>query len=133
MAQFHSMVHGLMMKSRRLLVEDLLLFNSRHTHKVPEIPWQSLRDNPTDERPGWNFLQDHRTQLPVDGQMWLFNRVRQEPAVRSRFLKSGTKSRVNRQGIESYMAQVAEFRKKLLVLMHITSGQPARGLKILSI
>jgi len=133
MAQFRSMVHGLVTESRRLLVEDLLLFNGRHAHKVPEIPWQSLRDNPTDERPGWNFLQDHRTRLPVDGQMWLFNRVGQEPAVRSRFLKPGTESGVNRQGIESYMARVAEFREKLLVLMHITSGQPARGPEILSI
>lgn len=133
MAQFRSMVHGLVTESRRLLVEDLLLFNGRHAHKVPEIPWQSLRDNPTDERPGWNFLQDHRTRLPVDGQMWLFNRVGQEPAVRSRFLKPGTESGVNRQGIELYMARVAEFREKLLVLMHITSGQPARGPEILSI
>ncbi|KAK4982079.1 hypothetical protein LTR50_007840 [Elasticomyces elasticus] len=31
------------------------------------------------------------------------------------------------------MAQVAEFREKLLVLMHITAGQPGRGPEILSI
>jgi hypothetical protein len=32
-----------------------------------------------------------------------------------------------------YMAQVARFRENLLVLMHITGGQPARGPEILSI
>jgi len=133
MAQFRSMIHGLVIESRRLLVEDLLLFDSKHAHEVPEIPWRSLRDNPTDERPGWNFLQDHRTQLPVDGQMWMFDRVGREAAIRERFLKPGTESGVDRQGIESYMAQVAEFREKLLVLMHITSGQPGRAPEILSV
>ena len=133
MAQFRSMVHGLVAESRRLLVEDVLLFDGKHPHEVPEIPWQSLRDNPTDERPGWNFLQDHRTRLPVDGRMWLFDRVGRDATIRGRFLKSDTESGINRRGIESYMARVAEFREKLLVLMHITAGQPGRGPEILSI
>ena len=133
MAQFRSMVHGLVAESRRLLVEDVLLFDRTHAHEVPEIPWQSLRDNPTDGRPGWNFLQDHRSRLPVDGQMWLFDRVGRDAAIRKRFLKPGTESGVNRQGVESYMARVAEFREKLLVLMHVTAGQPGRGPEVLSI
>lgn len=35
--------------------------------------------------------------------------------------------------MDAYAAQVAEFREKLLLLMHITGGQPARGPEILSI
>ena len=31
------------------------------------------------------------------------------------------------------MAQVVEFRQRLLILMHISGGQPARGPEILSI
>jgi hypothetical protein len=49
------MVHGLVTESRRLLTEELLF--SKAT-PVPAMPWESIRDNPTDERPGWNFLKD---------------------------------------------------------------------------
>jgi superfamily II DNA helicase RecQ len=133
MAQFRSMIHGLVTESRRLLLEELLFFNRKTASQVPEIPWNELRDNPTDERPGWNFLKDHRTRLPVDGETWLFDRVGREAALRGRFLKPGSRSGINRQGVESYMARVMEFREKLLVLMHIVSGQPARGPEVLSI
>ncbi len=133
MAQFRSMIHGLATETRRLLVEDLLLYGGKQAHQVPAIPWESLRDNPTDERPGWNFLQDHRTKLPVEGQMWLFDRVGQDAAIRERFLRPGSKSGVNRPGVEAYMSRVVEFREKLIVLMHMASGQPGRGPEVLSV
>jgi hypothetical protein len=53
MAQFRGMVHGLASESRRLLTKKLL-FSSK-TAPVPSIPWESMRDNPTDERLGCNF------------------------------------------------------------------------------
>jgi len=134
MPQFRGMVHGLVTETRRLLVEDLLSFgNKQRVGEVPGIPWQSLRDNPTDERPGWNFLQDHRSRLPVDGETWLFDRVGQDAAIRDRFLKPGSESGINRTAVERYMSQVAEFREKLLVLVHIAGGQPGRGPEVLSI
>ncbi|KAG9380640.1 RecQ Superfamily II DNA helicase [Pyrenophora tritici-repentis] len=71
--------------------------------------------NPTDERPGWNFLKDHRTNMPVNGERWLFERVGESASIRKR-----------------YMDRVVEFREKLAVLMHITGGQPARGPELLS-
>ncbi|CAN9275283.1 unnamed protein product [Alternaria alternata] len=72
MAQFRGIVHGLATESRRLLMDELLFGNSRTAESIPNVPWDSLRDNPTDERPGWNFLKDHRTRMPVDGEKWLF-------------------------------------------------------------
>ncbi|KAF7441548.1 DUF3505 multi-domain protein [Pyrenophora tritici-repentis] len=72
MAQFRGMVHGLASESRRLLTEELM-FSSKAA-PVPAVPWESIRDNPTDERPGWNFLKDHRTNMPVNGERWLFER-----------------------------------------------------------
>ena len=39
----------------------------------------------------------------------------------------------NRAEVERYMGQVVEFREKLLVLMHIIDGQPARASEILSV
>jgi hypothetical protein len=55
MAQFCGMVRGLATESQQLLTEELLF--SKAT-PVPAVPWESMRDNPTDERPGWNFLSD---------------------------------------------------------------------------
>ncbi|KAF3032558.1 hypothetical protein E8E12_001438 [Didymella heteroderae] len=126
MAQFRGMVHGLATESRRLLMDELLFGNSRAAEPIPSVPWDSLRDNPTDERPGWNFLKDHRTRMPVDGERWLFERVGQDAAIRDRFTKRETRSGINKQEVERYMDRVIAFREKLAVLVHIVEGQPAR-------
>jgi RecQ family ATP-dependent DNA helicase len=133
MAQFHSMVHGLASESRRLLMEELMFGSSKSTEPIPSVPWESMRDNPTDERPGWSFLKDHRTQMPVDGERWLFERVGRDTSIRNRFMKPGTRSGVDREAVERYMGRVVEFREKLAVLMHMAGGQPARGPEILSV
>ncbi|KAG9193953.1 hypothetical protein G6011_03988 [Alternaria panax] len=133
MAQFRGMVHGLATESRRLLMDELLFGNSRAAKPIPSVPWDSLRDNPTDERPGWNFLKDHRTRMPVDGESWLFQRVGQDAAIRDRFMKRGTRSGINTQEVERYMDRVVAFREKLIVLTHMAGGQPARGPEIMSI
>jgi hypothetical protein len=78
-------------------------------------------------------LKDHRTRMPVEGDKWLFERVGQDASIRSRFIKPGTQSGVDRQAVERYMDRVVEFREKLAVLMHIAGGQPARGPELLSV
>jgi hypothetical protein len=50
-AQFRGMVHGLASESRRLLTEELL-FSNQAAAPVPSVPWESICDNPTEERPG---------------------------------------------------------------------------------
>jgi hypothetical protein len=132
MAQFRSMVHGLATESRRLLMEELLC-SDQVAEPIPSIPWESMRDNPTDERPGWNFLKDHRTRMPADGERWLFEQVGRDACIQGRFMKPGSCSGVDQEAVEQYMGRVIEFREKLAVLMHITGGQPARGPEILSV
>ncbi|KAI7459296.1 hypothetical protein KC367_g9080 [Hortaea werneckii] len=80
---------------------------------IPAIPWPHLYDDPGNSEPGWCFLDDRRSQLPVDGHYWLFDRIRTRSDLSERF--------------------VVAFRGKLLALMHMTGGQPARGPEILSI
>jgi superfamily II DNA helicase RecQ len=133
MAEFRSMIHGLQAESKRLLTEELLFCSGQAADQVPAIPWEQLRDNPTDGRPGWNFLQDHRTSMPVDGEGWLFERIGQDAAVRGRFVKPSTRSGIDRREVERYMDRVLEFREKLVALMHMTGGQPARATEILSV
>jgi hypothetical protein len=83
-------VHGLATESRRLLREELIFGNSKAAEPIPGVPWESMRDNLTDERPGWNFLKDYRSCMLVDGERWLFERVGKDASVRDRFMKLGT-------------------------------------------
>jgi hypothetical protein len=52
MAQFRGMVHGLATESRRLLMDELLYSSSSAAELIPSVPWESLRDNPTNKRLG---------------------------------------------------------------------------------
>jgi hypothetical protein len=131
-AQFRSIVHRLASESRRLLIEELL-FSHQVAEPVPSVPWESMRDNPTNERPGWSFLKNHRTRMPVEGERWLFEQVGRNTRTRDRFMKPETCSGIDREAVEQYMGRIVEFREKLAVLMHIAGGQPARGPEILSI
>jgi hypothetical protein len=67
MAQFCGMVHGLATESQRLLTEELL-FSKATLVPVPAVPWGSMRNNPTDEWPGWNFLKNQRMQMPINSE-----------------------------------------------------------------
>jgi superfamily II DNA helicase RecQ len=130
MADFRGMVHDLVAETRRLLREELTLTSDE---ELPVIPWRDLRDNPVNRQAGWNFTQDERNRFPVDGVWWLFNRIGQNTRLARRFLRSGPIFAWNRVRVEEYMAAVVRFRENLLVLMHMTGGQPARGTEILSI
>lgn len=132
MGQFRGMIHGLRAECRRLLKEDLLVGGGQG-EDVPAIPWNELRDNPTNAQAGWNFMQDARTKLPVDGRSWLFDRIGRDEQLRERFMKMEHETGVDRQAVERYMTQVREFREKLLVLAHTTGGQPGRAPEILSV
>ncbi|KAK3078742.1 hypothetical protein LTS18_006726, partial [Coniosporium uncinatum] len=132
MGQFRGMIHGLRAECRRLLVEDLL-FGGKQGDGVPAVPWTELRDNPTNAQPGWNFLRDTRTKLPADGRSWLFDRIGQDRGLQERFVKVEQEKGIDRRTVEQYMAQVREFREKLLVLVHMCGGQPGRAPEVLSV
>jgi hypothetical protein len=133
MAQFRGMVHGLMVETRQIMFDELLFCGGTKANEVPEVPWDSIRDDPTNTTPGWSFLDDERTRFPVDGKGWLFERIGQQADVRRRFERAGTETGLNGVEVEKYMASIARFREKLLVAAHILGGQPARGTEMLSI
>ncbi|KAJ9648188.1 hypothetical protein H2199_001041 [Coniosporium tulheliwenetii] len=104
MPEFRSLVHGLVTETRRMLMEDLLL--DKQGKDVPKIPCHSLRDNPI----------DHRSRLAVEGQMYLFDRIRQEEAYRAKFVKPGKNAASIRQGMNVHLAQVGFMEKRLVFL-----------------
>jgi hypothetical protein len=78
-------------------------------------------------------LKDQCTQMPVEGERWLFDQLGQGVGICSQFMKPGSQSEIDRQAVERYMNWVVEFHRKLAMLMHISGEQPARGPEILSV
>ena len=64
MRQFRSMIHGLVTETWRLMIEDLLFVPQLRA--VPGIEWTALRDNPSENTPGWNFMHYERHEFAVD-------------------------------------------------------------------
>lgn len=96
-----------------------------------------LVDNAAENRKEWNFLQDEANRsgpLP-DRQDWLFKRVLSNEWLREEFDGGIRKRKMlwKRSAVRAYKAKVEAFLERLLLLMHLTSGQPARGTEILSI
>lgn len=120
MAEFRSFVHGLVHETHRILHDDLL-FGRTIAEPPPTVPWSQLRDNPRHSQVGWNFLRDPRCTLPVDGERWLIDAVQASEELRTKLI---TGQRL--YGAEQYRTHVRNFRTKLLLLVQLTGGQPAR-------
>ena len=137
MHSLRSCVHGLFNQCRHQLLEELLYAS---TAEVPAIPWASLEDFPAEQQNGFSFLQDPRTQWPVCGEGWLFSRLIQgenQAGLLGQSLIDGEDSIEARgwheRSVKHYMQAIATFKESLVVLVHLTSGQPARGPELLSI
>ncbi|KAI4192651.1 MAG: hypothetical protein LQ350_008599 [Teloschistes chrysophthalmus] len=131
MAELRGMIHGLVAQAQKLLCHELLMLPSEE--QPPRIPWSSLRDNPVNQEKGWNFIQDERNPWPVDGDTWLWNRVGRDRRLQQRFIQPGGELRWQYMAIKQYLGLAGRFLEKLLVLCHLTGGQPARAPEILSI
>lgn len=129
MGDFRGFVHGLVGRMRQQLVEELMFCSET---APPVIPWEGLYDDPTQNAPGWSFIRDIRTRWPVDGDEWLIQRVRREPALRQRFVQpDGQGFRMH--AIDRLFRVVSQFRERLAVAIHISAGQPSRGPELMSI
>lgn len=131
MAEFRGMVGKLCQDTKRALLEDVMFASD--ADEVPAIPWNELYDDPSNDDVGWSFIRDQRSRLPVEGTNWLHERIGKRRDLRRRFVRAEAESGVDRGRVGDWLRRVAAFRGKLLVLMHMTGGQPARGPEILSV
>ena len=134
-SQLQSWAHGLGEECRRLMAEELLIFRGDDRHPIPQIPWDTLLDNPSIHKPGYNFIHDERNSWPVDGGQWLFQRVMNQD-VQAEFVQDRAPDDPfvwKRARITQYMKAIKRFKEKLAVLIQISAGQPARAPELLSI
>ena len=123
MDQLRSMVDGLVGQAYQAM-EEVLMVPEQTT---PPIPWSPLRDDPTREGMGHNFVYDERNPWPVDGSVWLVDRLIEQGVFRQRG------EIMSKKKIEEWLERVDRLRALMLTCVHITGGQPARGPEILSV
>ncbi|RKK53181.1 hypothetical protein BFJ69_g17838 [Fusarium oxysporum] len=100
---------------------------------VPTISFRSLMDDPSDGRPGWSFL-DHPGNKVLHGyQRWILNRVLKESFLRNDFFENARTAKWRLHAVTRYLSTANAFLERLLLLVHIAGGQPARGTELLCI
>ena len=63
------MVHGLVSEASQLLFQQLLLmpvaadFGEADLTQLPQLHWDSMRDQPSQSQVGWSFLKDDAVGL----------------------------------------------------------------------
>ena len=132
MVEYRTFVHGLVHEVERLLLDELL-FARTVTESIPTVNITQLKDNVLDDRTGFSFLQDVRNSTLIDGAKWIRNRIESHPLLRTQFLPVTADLHLPSPAILTYLHHVRSFLTKLLLLMHITGGQPARITELLTV
>ena len=131
MAQFRKFVKS-QIESAQSQLEGLLLLHPEEQREDLAIDTRMHRinDNAAENRYGWSFLQSKhnlKSQLP-NRQKWLLDRVLQNERLREEFVTVERAKTVawNVIAVRNYKSMVDSFLERLLLLIHLTSGQPAR-------
>ena len=119
-------------------MENLLLLHPDECKEatVPAFRLRHLKDDPSNNTRSWSFLVDSRNHEELSNKSrWLLDRILNTDWLRDEFLKLNANGRYHwlSSSVDQYLSQVDEFLERLLLLIHITSGQPARGTEIVSL
>ena len=104
---------------------------------IPAFELRNLKDDPTQNSKGWSFIEDSRNQTVLpNGKRWMLNRVLNADRLRTEFVeirKKDSKVVWKFSSAKKYVAKINSFLERLLLLIHLTAGQPARGTELLSL
>lgn len=122
-------MHGLVNRAWEILSTEILFLDGC-LDDLPAIPWDKLRDSTSNETPGHNFLDANPTVFS-DSAVWLMTRIYRE---RPEFLDTKHENvRFNADWLKTWLNAVTRFEELLLVLVHMSAGQPARAPELLSL
>ena len=120
-------------------LEQLFLIHGDEKREdvIPAFELRDLKDDPTESAKGWSFCKDPRNKdvLP-EGKRWMLDRVLEADTLRAEFIelrKKDSKVLWKVTAAKKYISKIESFLERLLLLVHITAGQPARGTEILSL
>jgi hypothetical protein len=92
-----------------------------------------LKDDPSIGEPGWNFLKHVENSALHDYEDWLLTRVIKTDWLQDEFLEGQQSAKWKKQAVRCYLKQVDSFLERILLIVHITGGQPARGTELTSL
>ncbi|KAI1508212.1 hypothetical protein Ptr86124_012933 [Pyrenophora tritici-repentis] len=116
-------------------LEDLLLLHPEEARDdiVPPVYLYRLQDNHSNGQKGWNFLKDQRNadQLQEGGDRCLLENdwLRNEMVAMS----PESQLRWKKKAVQAYFEKVDKFLERLLLLIHMTGGQPPRGTELIGL
>jgi hypothetical protein len=127
LSRFKSIVQGAIAEAEDMLWKDLLCTGLDDRF---EIPLDELRDDVTWTKRGVSFIDNtHRTNGLREKRKWTLKRILSD--------KDGSKMRSQRSWamphVRKYLRKVDRFRELLLLCMHLTGGQPARGTEMMTL
>lgn len=125
LAQFRQLVDKVVTEAEGILWRELLWQSESGRF---ELDADKLEDDVTFTRRGHSFLRHTRNGL-ADTRAWVLAQMEAHPDGRK--LRQG--ERWHRRRVRKYLRRVDHFRELLLLGVHWTGGQPARGTEITSI
>ena len=118
------------------LLYDELMFGA---DSLPLLESWRLRDDLDLRQYGGSWLQHSQNRELVAGtDLALLHQIQGQPSLRALFLHQATAgssqpAALDPVAVDVYEAHVQDFLRRLLVLCHVTSGQPLRQPELLSI
>jgi hypothetical protein len=107
------------------------LLGCRDGEALPVIDWDRLQDDCSEERVGYSFLSDERN-VWLGGDGWVLRRILGDAVRKARWFQDGDNP-YRAEAVRQYGMAVEDFRERLLVLMHLIGGQPARAPEIMGL
>jgi hypothetical protein len=121
-------------------LEELFLLHPDESREdvVPHVLLHRLQDDHSNGQKGWNFLKDQRNadQLQESGgDRWLLDRVLENDWLRDEMLALSPESQLRwkKKAVQAYFEKVDQFLERLLLLIHMTGGQPPRGTELVGL
>jgi superfamily II DNA helicase RecQ len=124
-AQFTKMIHNVIGEAEYMLWQKLMW--TRNAQRF-EIALDKLEDDVTWTKRGVSFIGNQHNKLD-DNRKWMLQRAQSDKIGRKMFVDG-----VWVMGqVRAYLREIDKFRELLLLVVHLTGGQPARGTEITTV
>ncbi|KAF4995459.1 hypothetical protein FDECE_12796 [Fusarium decemcellulare] len=135
-----SMLHTALRRAERLLYKNLLFCQEYYDEPpvalgLPEIPWSELIDNAADAAIGHSLARALIQMLP-ESNGWVFRKVWADASLRKAWFDDDgleAEPKLREKKAWQYGEFLEEFLEVLLFLIHLSGGQPARSLELLTL
>jgi Orsellinic acid/F9775 biosynthesis cluster protein D len=127
LSNFRKFISILSKKGKDQLADLFLVGEGKTLVDVaPAVRLFAIKDNPKEAAAGWSFLKHEGNEHLFNGSTWIMDRITSHPKLFERFLEQKTEVVWRTKAVNEYLKTASDFLQTLFLLVHITSGQPAR-------